>query len=217
MDTRTRSRNHEEVVHKPQPDQTGNNDTSNAAHPTPWIDTNAARDEAVPAAFEGSRSIFLIALFLAAALTAGSVKGASTPVPTVGCDQVTGQVANLSPTLRVLFNRVAVAPLDYWGMKPVPSAPLGYWAKAPVWVRAGAGPVSLSVPRAWRKRLAITFGNSGNDARALKFSRCTSLPNRWFAYAGGFYLSQPACVPLVIRVAGRTASIRFGIGSSCVT
>jgi hypothetical protein len=39
---------------------------------------------------------------------------------------------------------------------------------------------------------------------------------RWNAYAGGFYLrTRSVCVPLVVRVGGRSRTVRFGVGRPC--
>ena len=138
------------------------------------------------------------------------------PTPSVDCAQINDERAAPSPDLRVLFDRVAVAPQDYWGQQPVPSAPLGYWAKAPVLVKSGDQPVSITVPPEWQKRAAITWGDSG-IVRALRISGCASPARTWFFYAGGFYLTHPACVPLTIRVGDKAATVRFAIGRTCST
>lgn len=91
-----------------------------------------------------------------------------------------------------------------------------YWTKAGLVVRAGRGPVTVSVPLAWRKRAAITWGGNTGIVSSLRIAPCGSDQSRGNAYAGGFYLrSRSACLPLVFRVGSRSTAIRFGLGRRC--
>jgi hypothetical protein len=92
-----------------------------------------------------------------------------------------------------------------------------YWSKSGIVVRANSDPVLVSVPRAWRRRAAISWGDAG-VANALVFPSCppSSSLGDWNPYSGGFYLrSRAACVPLVFRVGDRTQTMRFGVGKRC--
>jgi hypothetical protein len=91
-----------------------------------------------------------------------------------------------------------------------------YWKKAGLVVRAGRGPVTVSVATTWRKRAAITWGGNTGIVRSLRIARCGFDPSRGNAYAGGFYLrSRSACVPLVFRAGGQSTTVRFGLGRRC--
>ena len=92
-----------------------------------------------------------------------------------------------------------------------------YFFKAGLVIRSGAKEVTVSVPRAWRDRAAIAWGNGGNGAfDTLRFAGCRGLRGQGVAYAGGFYLrSAPACLPLTFRVGQRSATMRFGLGRRC--
>jgi hypothetical protein len=91
-----------------------------------------------------------------------------------------------------------------------------YWSKAGLVVRADRGPVTVSVPLAWRKRAAITWGGNTGIVNSLRIARCGSDPSRGNAYAGGFYLrSRSACLPLVFRAGSRSTTVRFGLGRRC--
>ena len=91
-----------------------------------------------------------------------------------------------------------------------------YWTKAGLVVRTGRGPVTVSVPPAWRKRAAITWGGNTGIVSSLRIARCGSNPSRGNAYAGGFYLRSPsACLPLVFRAGSRSTTVRFGLGRRC--
>jgi hypothetical protein len=84
-------------------------------------------------------------------------------------------------------------------------------------VRAGGSGVTISVPRSWRKRVGITWGNGGHGVmHSIRIPACGSDSNQGNAYAGGFYLSRSAaCVPLVFRVEGRSKTVWFGVGRRC--
>lgn len=91
-----------------------------------------------------------------------------------------------------------------------------YWEKAGLVVRAGRGPVTVSVPVAWRKRAAITWGGNTGIVSSLRIARCGSNLTRGSAYAGGFYLrSRSACLPLIFRTGSHSATVRFGLGRRC--
>ncbi len=59
----------------------------------------------------------------------------------------------------------------------------------------------------------MTWGTTA--ARELRVAACASPPNRWNGYAGGFYVREPSCVPIIVRVGQRSKGMRFGIGRSC--
>ena len=91
-----------------------------------------------------------------------------------------------------------------------------YFRKAGLVVRAGAPAVTVTVPRAWRGRAAITWGNRPGPVSRLKIASCDGPVTEGHAYAGGFYLRfRAACVPLVLEVGHRRATIRFGLGRRC--
>jgi hypothetical protein len=112
---------------------------------------------------------------------------------------------------RVLFNRVAVPQRNLMQVVRV-DGPLPYWRKAGLLVRANTPDVLIGVPAAWRSRAAITWGDSGT-VRSLRIEPCAT--HRWNAYAGGFYVRRPACVPLVVRVGERATHVHFGVGRRC--
>ena len=115
-----------------------------------------------------------------------------------------------SPDERVLLASVALPRHDLIQIVPV-SGPWRYWRKAGVLVRANAR-VSIGVPRTWRRRAAITWGDTG-IVSSIRFAPCAT--HRWNAYAGGFYVRRPACVPLTIAVGERSRVVKFGIGTRC--
>jgi hypothetical protein len=91
-----------------------------------------------------------------------------------------------------------------------------YWRKAGLVIRAGTPAVTVTVPRGWRSRAAIIWGNAGKPASSLRFASCAGRTSEGRAYAGGFYLrARSGCVPLVFRVRARSATVSFGVGRRC--
>jgi hypothetical protein len=142
---------------------------------------------------------------------------------TVGCEEVIDTVrfphvgSTRYPSQPVLGSVSAPG-------KHVPqSSPTGEptWTHFSKWglvIRGGAGPdVSVTVPRAWRNRVAISWGNAGHAVyHTLRFRRCGEDAEQGNAYAGGFFLRRAAdCVPLRFRVGARTKLVRFGIVRRC--
>jgi hypothetical protein len=142
-------------------------------------------------------------------------------IPAISCDQIINAVA--SPRLdgyRPVLGLVSVPPA-YMAQRAVPVTGSGrwtYWHKAGVAVHSGSFTVTVAVPRPWRSRVAITWGNQLGEV--LRFSGCAggafTHQHAWNGYAGGFYLRRPAaCVPLMFSDGRRSATLRFGIGERC--
>ena len=96
--------------------------------------------------------------------------------------------------------------------------PWKWFSKWGMVVRGGEGaPVVVSVPRTWRNRVAIVWGNGGHRVfHTLRFPRCGDDPGSGNAYAGGFFLRKPSgCVPLRFTVGQRTTLVWFGIVRRC--
>ena len=158
-----------------------------------------------------------LAIMLVGLAPAGALGARTAPVPTVPCDEVILHVkSGRAGGYRVVLGVVSVPPARLIQVVPIRSRPWTHWRKAGLVVRAGAPPVTVSVPAAWRSRAAITWGNSTGIVSALRIASCPGPAGVWNAYAGGFYLrSRVACVPLRFSVAGRSSVVRFGLGRPC--
>jgi len=83
-------------------------------------------------------------------------------------------------------------------------------------------PVVLSVPARWRSTYSLAFGGSGavervtDGASVLTVRACGGALGHWSAYAGGYEVRRPVCVPLIVRVGGSTAMLRIALGRRCV-
>jgi hypothetical protein len=118
---------------------------------------------------------------------------------------------------RLVLGAVSVPPAFLEQVSETGERPWTHFAKHGLVVRSGVEPVTVTVPPAWRRIVGIVWGNAGNGIfHTIRLAACPSTPIRGNAYAGGFYLRSPsACVPLVFRVGGRSATVRFGVGKRC--
>lgn len=93
-----------------------------------------------------------------------------------------------------------------------------YGEKAGLGVRAGSGPITITVPTAWRSRVAIAWGNITTDAGSVQIAACPPSANVWDIYAGGFSLRHRSeCFPLTFSVDQKTSTVWFGLGRRCTS
>jgi hypothetical protein len=157
---------------------------------------------------------------VAAASSRSPVRSAPTKVP---CTEIIGTtkwpyIGNRDPRYRSrsVLGVVSVPPAYISQVVHLQDGAWPSWVKAGLVVRASRGPVTVTVPLAWRKRAAITWGGNTGIVSSLRISRCGSNPTRGNAYAGGFYLrSRSGCLPLVFRAGTHSATVRFGLGRRC--
>jgi hypothetical protein len=163
--------------------------------------------------------VLLLAVACVTALAAGAGGSAAQPsgragaVITVSCRDANLREPN-GVQRRVILGVVSV-PLVYLAqVRHDKQDGWAYSTKAGITIQAGNRPVRISVPKAWRKRVAISFGVGGplSDER---FEACSPPPTYWNGYVGSFSVSAPACVPLLIQVGSESRTVRFGIGRRC--
>jgi hypothetical protein len=167
-----------------------------------------------------------VALLVAglAAMTGGAAWSASVSrTRTVPCDERVAQtrfpyVGNSRAAFqyRTLLDAVSVPPAYAYQVVPTYEQLWAYHRKSGLVVRANGVSVTISVPKSWRSRVAISWGNKPGYFTSVRFVGCGSQPNVGNAYAGGFSLrSASACFPLTVRVGHRSATVRFGLGKQC--
>ncbi len=155
------------------------------------------------------------------ARTGMSATGSHPPALTVaapadGCRLPVGNEP--SPEGKIVLGIISLGPDFLQPAVPVHQRWWRYWQKHGLWIRAGHQAVTITVPRAWRNRAAVTWGVNVGIASTLRLPGCPAGPGTWNGYAGGFYLrSSSACVPLVLAVGRRSAVVRVGVGRSCGT
>jgi hypothetical protein len=164
------------------------------------------------------RALATLTALITVAVVAAHAVATTVRVPTVSCSDIILQVkSGRQAGYRVVLGIVSVPPAQLTQVVATNSTPWAYWRKAGLVIRASHTPVGVSIPKAWRKRAAITWGSSGNVS-ALKIAPCPSASKVWNAYAGGFYIRAPReCVPLTFTVGRRSQTVRFGVGGACPT
>src|SRR5207302_3621197 len=107
---------------------------------------------------------------------------AATPGPRpVACYAAVGTAKSGHGTgYRVVLGVVSVPPAYMAQVVRSTQTPLRWWHKAGLLVRSGSPAVTISVPRAWRSRAAITWG--GVQGEALRIGGCPPPPTVWHAY-----------------------------------
>ena len=96
------------------------------------------------------------------------------------------------------------------------------FAKDGLYVRRGAS-FDLIVPNDWHDRLTINWGFPGEATHHLRVPSCrptgTINPiheqDPWLVYAGGYTVSEPACVSLVVKAGQAEQTVRIGVGAAC--
>jgi hypothetical protein len=161
------------------------------------------------------RRLVLVTLVAVGASVLHARTAPSAPLPTVGCDEIVGTIGSgRLGGYRVVLGGVSVPPPYLEQVVESPDGSWPYWRKAGLVIRAGLGPVEVRVPRSWREHVAIGWGNDGQIGAGIRFAPCGQGP--WRAYAGGFSLRWASdCVPLVVRVGDRRATVWLGIGRRC--
>lgn len=161
------------------------------------------------------RRLAWVAVLAAAAAGAASAGSTAPPVP---CSHSIEKVRfPFAPgRYRVVLGALSVPPRYVGEVETTGQHPWRYWLKSGIVVRGGGPAVTIIVPRAWRNRLAIGWGNRDGAFSRLTIAGCGSSSKVGLAYAGGFMLRDPsACAPLVFRVGNRSTMLRFGLGRAC--
>ena len=160
----------------------------------------------------------ILALLVFPAL-AGAQSADSAPPSTAGCEQIALHLRSGSEDgYRIVLGRVGVPDEQHTSRRASrsPGKPWPYFRRVGLLVRGGTSTVTITVPEGWRDRVAISWGNTP-AVSSLQIASCdVSVSKPWNAYAGGFHLrSRAACVPLDIRVGGRSTTVRLGVGRAC--
>ena len=162
----------------------------------------------------------ILALLVFPALAAvGAQSADSAPPSTAGCEQIALHLRSGSEDgYRIVLGRVGIPDEQHTSRRASrsPGKPWPYFRRVGLLVRGGTSPVTITVPEGWRDRVAISWGNTP-AVSSLQIASCdVSVSKPWNAYAGGFHLrSRADCVPLDIRVGGRSTTVRLGVGRAC--
>jgi hypothetical protein len=118
---------------------------------------------------------------------------------------------------RTVLPNAAVPPRDSAAASVgrVRQGPWRYFLKGAVFLRNGSGPVTATIPPAWRSRVAISWGNDG-FGDTVKFTSCPAVVPGAYGWTGGFYFNtRGGCVPVIFSSGKTTRRVIFGLGGSC--
>jgi hypothetical protein len=175
------------------------------------------------------RAIALVAAVFATGGTAAAAvvglshsatgRPAASPPLIVSCDNIIDSMKSPRaglPGYRVVLGSVSVPPAYLPQNVNLHQGRWPYWLKAALIVRAGRGPLTVTVPPAWRRRVAITWGNGLAIVSTVQIARCAPAPKQWNVYVGGFRThSSSQCFPLAFRIGARAQTVWFGIRRRC--
>lgn len=102
------------------------------------------------------------------------------------------------------------------GNDPDPS--LRLYAKTGLVIRTGTT-FELVVPDEAKDMVSIGWGNGPiKPSRRVTVScPASTSPSgwQWLAYPGGYWVPQPACIPLIVRASGKEQRVHIGLGTPC--
>ena len=80
------------------------------------------------------------------------------------------------------------------------------FAKTGLVIRPGTT-FELIVPAPFTNRLSIGWGLPGMPSHGVVVNSCPNRGGGWLAYAGGYWIDHPACVPIIVRAASRNSHV----------
>jgi hypothetical protein len=136
---------------------------------------------------------------------------------TIACAASIDTVPRPPEGLRLVGGEVALPAADV--AEPGDSgrpAPQRLFAKWGLLVRGGAT-VRITVAPGWADRAWVGWGQPGEPATAVQVTGCpaTGGAETWSVFAGGSWVTEPACVPLIVEAGGETARLDVAIGRPC--
>jgi hypothetical protein len=88
------------------------------------------------------------------------------------------------------------------------------FAKTGLVIRPGST-FDLIIPAPFTNRLSIGWGLPGTPSHGVVVNNCPNRGGGWLAYAGGYWIDHPACVPIIVRAGGRQQQVHIGVGKAC--
>ncbi|PZG02441.1 hypothetical protein [Micromonospora deserti] len=149
----------------------------------------------------------------AVTVTASGSVGTETsgPGPVVPCSHDLGVTTPPNDEYRLVLDAVAVPTKT---LAPRQSGePDWLFAKQGLVVRAGT-PVEIMVAPEAVTRARIGWGSPGPEGTTIHVPACPS-GSGWVAFAGGYAVRTPTCVPLIVRAQGRQERFGVGVGADC--
>jgi hypothetical protein len=87
------------------------------------------------------------------------------------------------------------------------------FAKQGLVVRAGVA-VDITIAPSADTKVRIGWGSPGPDGTTIHVPACPS-SSGWLAFAGGYAVRNPLCIPLIVRAHGQQQQAYVGVGADC--
>jgi hypothetical protein len=135
---------------------------------------------------------------------------------TLACDgPIAGSRAAPDAPARLILGTVAlgelprILPVDARGDGPT------LYAKVGLWIHAGHR-ASLAVARTSGAEILWRTNNPGPRAPTVDVPACPATDlGSWLVYPGGFYVSAPSCVALIVTVGKESETVHVPVGRTC--
>ncbi len=88
-----------------------------------------------------------------------------------------------------------------------------YFAKTGLWWR-GDAVFEIAVPDEYQDRLAIGWGRS-NQPPAHSVQADCDIDTDWAGAPGGYWITEPMCAEIIVRVDGNEQREQIGLGTPC--
>lgn len=89
---------------------------------------------------------------------------------------------------------------------------VSYFAKTGLWWR-GDATFDIAVPAELRTTMAIGWGGPAQAAYTVRVD--CGLSDSWMVMAGGYWVREPICAELVVRVGTKEQRVPIGLGGPC--
>lgn len=139
--------------------------------------------------------------------------GAPGAAPIVPCSDAIDVLVAPPEDFEVVFDAVAL-PTRTVLQANESGEPGWLFAKQGLVVRSDAV-ADLVIPAGATDHVKIGWGSPGPRGSKLRLAGCTGWSGWWLAFAGGYWVDAPACVPLVVRSGARESQVRIPVGIAC--
>jgi hypothetical protein len=92
--------------------------------------------------------------------------------------------------------------------------PLRLFAKTGLLVKAGAS-FRLSVAAGFAQHARIGWGSPARPDSQFDGYGCANPGGGWSAFAGGYWIDRPACLPIIVSGNGHQQTVHVGLGTPC--
>ena len=147
-----------------------------------------------------------------------TVAAASPDADSLRCTDSIGATAAAAPNLQVVLGDIALPTgilLQAETSGEIDPA-ARFFAKWGLVVRAGAV-VDVAVAPGWASHARIGWGSPAPRGMRVHVPGCAAPAGQgpWLAFAGGYWVDRPACVPLIVTRDNQQAAVSISVGSSC--